>query len=204
MIPVVADRPAEPSSSTLLPAASASAEEPQVDQILNLDPLALAIVVARTLVVYAALLVGLRLAGKRELGQATTFDLVVVLVIANAVQSAMVGSDVSLNGGLLAAGTLLAVNWLVGRLGLRSAWLRQRLTGSPILLVHEGTLLAENLRREGVAEDEVLQALREHGVSDLDTVKLAVLEVDGTISVIPNGTAGSRTRRRVRGRKLAG
>jgi uncharacterized membrane protein YcaP (DUF421 family) len=173
-------------------------------QILNLDPLATAAIVVRTLAVYAALLVGLRLAGKRELGQATAFDLVVVLVIANAVQNAMVGPDTSLNGGLLAAGTLLAANWLVGRLGLRSAWLRQRLTGSPVLLVHEGTLLDENLRREGVTEDEVRQALREHGVDDLAEVKLAVLEVDGTISVIPAGAAATRTRRRLRGRKPSG
>jgi uncharacterized membrane protein YcaP (DUF421 family) len=175
-----------------------------VDQILNPDPLALAIIVVRTLVVYVALLVGLRLAGKRELGQATTFDLVVVLVLANAVQNAMVGPDVSLNGGLLAAGTLLLLNWLVGRLGLRSAWLRQRLTGSPILLVHEGEILTDHLRREGVAEDEVRQALREHGVNDLDDVKLAVLEVDGTISVIPAGAAATRTRRRLRGRVPTG
>jgi uncharacterized membrane protein YcaP (DUF421 family) len=175
-----------------------------LDQILNLDPLAMAAIVVRTAVVYAALLVGLRLAGKRELGQATTFDLVVVLVIANAVQNAMVGPDVSLNGGLLAAGTLLAANWAVGRLGLRSARLRERLTGSPVLLVHDGNLLAEPLRREGIGEDEVRQALREHGVDDLAEVKLAVLEVDGTISVIAAGVDSSRTRRRVRGRKPSG
>jgi uncharacterized membrane protein YcaP (DUF421 family) len=172
--------------------------------MLNLDPLAMAGIVVRTLVVYAALLVGLRLAGKRELGQATTFDLVVVLVIANAVQNAMVGPDVSLNGGLVAAGTLLAANWAVGRLGFRSARLRERLTGSPILLVHEGKLLEEHLRQEGIGEDEVLQALRGHGIDDLDQVKLAVLEVDGTISVIPVGGASSRTRRRIRGRKPTG
>jgi uncharacterized membrane protein YcaP (DUF421 family) len=175
-----------------------------LDQLLNSDPVAMALVVLRTLVVYGALLIGLRLAGKRELGQATTFDLVVVLVIANAVQNAMVGGDVSLNGGLLAAGTLLAANWLVGRLGLRSAWLRQQLTGSPILLVHDGRLVEANLRREGVAEDEVLQALREHGVEDLGGVKTAVLEVDGTISVVPAGAPSSRTRHRIRGRKPRG
>ncbi|MBI4495176.1 MAG: DUF421 domain-containing protein [Chloroflexi bacterium] len=134
----------------------------------------------------------------------TSFDLVVVLTISNAVQNAMVGEDTSLNGGLLAAITLLCVNWLVDRLGLRHAWFRHRLTGSPTLLVHEGLFLEDHLRREGIAKEEVMQALREHGVDDLRAVKLAVLEVDGTISVIPSDVKSSRTRRRIRGRKPAG
>ncbi len=171
------------------------------DQLLNLDPTSLALVVVRTLVVYLALLVGLRLAGKRELGQMTPFDLAVLLVISNAVQNAMVGPDTSLSGGLLAAATLLVANWLVDRLGLRSVWLRERLIGNPTLLVHDGTYVATHLRTEGVTEAEVMQALREHGVDDLRTVKLAVLEVDGTISVIPTDARSSRTRRRIRGRK---
>jgi uncharacterized membrane protein YcaP (DUF421 family) len=134
----------------------------------------------------------------------TTFDLVVVLVIANAVQNAMVGSNVSLTAGIVAAGTLLIVNTVVGRLGLRSTWLRERLRGEPALLVHDGALIREHLRREGVGEDEVMQALREHGVDDIRTVRTAVLEVDGTISVIPADAASSRTRRLIRGRKPAG
>ena len=172
--------------------------------VLNLDPASLGLIVLRTMVVYVVLLVGLRVAGKRELGQMTPFDLVVLLIIANAVQNAMVGPDTSLNGGLLAALVLLAVNWLVGRLGLRSPWLRRRLTGDPVLLVPEGDLLETNLRREGIFADEVLQALREHGVDDLRQVKSAVLEVDGTISVVPVDAQSSRTRRRIRGRKPAG
>jgi uncharacterized membrane protein YcaP (DUF421 family) len=87
------------------------------DNLLNLDPIGLALVVLRTVVVYLVLLLLLRLAGKRELGQMTPFDLVVLLVISNAVQNAMVGSDTSLTGGLLAAATLLAVNRLVDQLG---------------------------------------------------------------------------------------
>ena len=172
--------------------------------VLDLDPVALAIVVLRTAVVYVALLAGLRLAGKRELGQMTTFDLVVVLVIANAVQNAMVGDNTSLTAGLVAAGTLLIVNNIVGRLELRSRWLREQIRGEPSLLVHDGKLVRENLRREAVDEAEVMQALREHGVEDLGAVKMAVLEVDGTISVIPSGAESTRTRRRVRGRKPAG
>lgn len=175
-----------------------------VDQVLNLDIASLGVVVLRTVVVYVALLLGLRVAGKRELGQMTPFDLVVLLVISNAVQNAMVGPDTSLNGGILAAFTLLAVNRLVDRLGRRYGWLGRELVGSPTLLVHEGKFVEAHLRREGVTREEVMQALREHGVDSLAAVKLAVLEVDGTISVIPADAKSSRTRRRVRGRKPAG
>ncbi len=173
------------------------------DQLLNLDPISLALVVVRTLVVYLALLVGLRLAGKRELGQMTPFDLAVLLVISNAVQNAMVGPDVSLTGGLVAATTLVLANRVVTWLGVRSPRVRAELVGSPTLLVHEGKLLPEHLRHEQVTEDDVLQALREHGIEDLRAVKDAVLEPDGTISVIPIDAPSSRTHRRVRGRKPA-
>ena len=167
--------------------------------ILDLDPLALAEVVLRTAVIYFALLIGLRVAGKRELGQMTAFDLVVLLVIANSVQNAMVGDNASLTGGLAAAATLLIVNWVIGQVSLRSPAVRERLRGVPTLLVHDGVVLREHLRREGVDREEVLQALREHGVDDIKKVKAAVLEVDGTISVIPAEAQSSRTSARVRG-----
>lgn len=175
-----------------------------MDNLLNLDPAALAVIALRTSVVYLVLLVGLRAAGKRELGQMTVFDLLVVLIVSNAVQNAMVGPDVSLTGGLVAALTLLVLNRLVGELGRRSAWFQRGIVGTPTLLVHDGTLIEPHLRREGLTVDEVMQALREHGVDDLRSVKLAVLEVDGTISVISANAATSRTRRRLRGRKPLG
>ena len=175
-----------------------------LDQLLNLDPGSLLVVVLRSVVVYVVLLVLLRLFGKRELGQMAPFDLVVLLVISNAVQNAMVGPDTSLNGGLLAAATLLVANWAVGRFALRWGWLRQRAIGNPTMLVYEGSLLRDHLQHEGVTEEEVLQALREHGVDELESVKVAILEVDGTISVVPKDAPSSRTRRRVRGRKPVG
>ncbi len=171
---------------------------------IDLDPGSLAEIVGRTFVVYLVLLVGLRLAGKRELGQMSTFDLVVVLIISNAVQNAMVGANTSLTGGLVAAVTLLTANWAIGRAGVRWPRLREELRGVPTLLVHDGAIVSANLRREAIEEDVVLQALREHGVDDIEKVKLAVLEVDGTISVIPADATSSRTRRRIRGRKPAG
>ena len=172
--------------------------------LVNPNPAELVLVLVRTVVVYLALLVLLRASGKRQLGQMTPFDLVVLLVISNAVQNAMVGPDTSLAGGLLAAATLVGLNWLVDQLGLRSAWFRERLTGRPTLLIHDGQLLEEHLSREGIDRQEVMQALREHGVDELRRVKLAVLEVDGMISVVPSEAETSRTRRRVRARKQVG
>ncbi|MGQ9675521.1 MAG: DUF421 domain-containing protein [Chloroflexota bacterium] len=175
-----------------------------LSEVIGVSPEGLTIVVLRTLVVYLALLVGLRLAGKRELGQMTPFDLVVVLVISNAVQNAMVGPDTSLAAGLAAAFTLLLANWTLNRAGLKWSWLQRGVVGSPTLLISHGRFIGDHLRREGIEPDEVLMAMREHGIADVSDVETAVLEVDGTISIIPMGTVSHRTRRRLRGRKPVG
>ncbi len=155
-------------------------------------------IVVRTLAVYLFLLIALRLAGKREIGQMTPFDLVVILVIANAVQNAMVGPDTSLGGGLLAAAALVVVNMAVSYAGVASRLFERTLLGTPTLLVSDGHLIDANLRRERVDADEVLMAMREHGVGDLTEVKMAVLEIDGTISIVPREASTTRTRRKVR------
>ncbi|MHB1006319.1 MAG: DUF421 domain-containing protein [Chloroflexota bacterium] len=170
-------------------------------QIFEFDPAALGTVALRTFLVYVALFLGIRLAGKRELGQMTPFDLVVILVISNAVQNAMVGPDTSLTAGLLAAFLLLLVNWIVNNTAIRWAWLGQHITGSPTLLVNDGQFIDVNLRREGIDRNEVMMALREHGVADVADVHMAVLEVDGSISVVQSGAEVTHTKRRVRGRK---
>jgi len=169
--------------------------------MIELDPRVLAEIVLRTAVVYIVLLLLLRLAGKRELGQMSIFDLVVVLIVANAVQNAMVGPDTSLTGGLLAAASLIALNWLIDRLGIRYAWLGRRLSSEPTMLIWNGTLQADRMRREGVTLAELEMAAREHGVETLDHVKLAVLEPDGTISIVSKAATTHHTRHRVRGRK---
>ncbi|MCC6778188.1 MAG: DUF421 domain-containing protein [Hyphomicrobiales bacterium] len=172
--------------------------------VINTDLGDLAIIVLRTLVVYVVLLFGLRIAGKRELGQMSPFDLVVILIIANAVQNAMVGADTSLNGGLLAALALLCANWLVSRLGLRFGWLERRVRGMPTLLINDGQFIDEHLRHEGLSRDDVMMAMREHGVDGPAQVKAAILEVDGTISIVARDTPLRRTRHRLRGRKRSG
>lgn len=159
-------------------------------------------IVGRSLVVYAAVLGGLRLGGRRELGQLTPFDLVVILLVANAVQNAMVGPDTTLQGGLVSAATLLAVNAGVARFRLRSARFRQLVEGVPVVLVQRGELVSANLHREGITEDEVVAAVREHGeIGDLSQVELAVLETDGSVSVVPMSANVQRSRRRLRQRR---
>jgi len=148
-------------------------------------------IILRTTLIYIALLLGLRVAGKREIGQMTVFDLVVLLLIANAVQNAMVGPDNSLTGGVAAALTLLLLNWLIARLRLRIPWLRHWVDGSPTLLVLHGETIDRNLNREGIDSETLAAALREHGLGDIKEVEMAVLEIDGTISIIP---AGEQTR----------
>jgi uncharacterized membrane protein YcaP (DUF421 family) len=155
-------------------------------------------IVARTVLVYMALLLGLRLAGKREIGQMTPFDLVVILLIANAVQNAMVGPDVSVTGGLIAAGVLVGVNYGVAFARVRLPWLRRAVEGSPTLLIHDGSFIKQNLEHEGIDEEEVSMAIREHGIASLEDVGSAVLEVDGSISIVPANVQVLKTRRHVR------
>lgn len=144
------------------------------------------LIVLRTLVVYLFILAGFRLAGKREVGQLAPFDFALILLIANAVQNAMVGPDTSLLGGLVAATVLLGVNFVLGRLAARSRRLERLLRGRARILVYHGKVDEEALREEGLSHEDVLQALREHGCPAITDCRLVVLEVDGTISVIDN------------------
>ena len=153
--------------------------------------------VVRSVVVYLSLLIGLRLFGKRELGQMTPFDLIVILLVANALQNAMVGLDTSVSGGLIAAATLLVINSAVARIRRRYPFVRRLAEGAPVLLVHGGRVLEDQLEREGVDRAELEQAAREHGLASLDTVDQAVLEVDGTVSIIPKTGDRLRTARKV-------
>ncbi len=155
-------------------------------------------IIVRCAVVYVALLAGLRLTGKRQLGQMAPFDLVLILLIANAVQNAMVGSDTSLVGGLLAAAVLLGANLGVSRLTENVPFLRRAVEGSPVVLVSMGDVVKGALRGQGMDLAELEQAVREHGVDGLEAVELAVLEVDGTISIVPKEHGAIRTQRRFR------
>ena len=153
-----------------------------------------------TTVVYFVLLALLRLTGTRQLGQMSVFDLVLLLIIANAVQNAMVGPDTSLAGGLVAAGVLVGWHAVIDRLRLSNRGVAKLLAGEGIMLVHHGKTLATHLARAGITRDELLQALREHGVASVEDVMLAVLEPDGSVSVIRNDDMipGIRPHHRIR------
>lgn len=155
-------------------------------------------IAVRSALVFLALFVGLRLMGKRELGQMTVFDLVVILLIANAVQNAMVGADFSLQGGILAAFVLLVINRGVAILRLRTTWWGRLIEGTPTVLIEDGEFLPAHLRREGLAREELEMVMREHGVDSVSAVKLAVLETDGSISIVPRTSRVVRTRKHIR------
>lgn len=158
------------------------------------------IIVLRCFIIYLFLLVALRLTGKRQLGQFTPFDFAILLIVSNAVQNAMIGPDTSLVGGLIGAATLFALNYALALLSYRFNIFGRELQGVPTLLVNDGHILSPNLRRERIDPDDVLMAMREHGVMDIAQVKQAVLETDGTISVVSADTPTTRTKRRVRPR----
>ncbi len=160
-------------------------------------------IVARTAVVYLMLLVGLRLTGKRQVGQLTPFDLLLLLLLANSVQNAMVGPDTSVYGGLIAAATLFIANAVVARVTRGSKSMTRLVEGTPTLLIRHGDIIEANLNHEGITDADLLRALREHGVDDVATVRSAVLEVDGTVSVLREDevAATPRPHHRIRGLK---
>lgn len=145
----------------------------------------------------------LRLFGKREVGQFTLYDLVFILLVANALQPAITGPDTSVAGGLVLIAALVACNYLVGRLDNLPRFHRL-FTPAPAVIVRNGAYLADVMKREGVDQEEVEMSMREHGITDMKDVQMAVLEPDGTISIVPTGVAMTRTKHRIRYHHRAG
>jgi len=134
--------------------------------------------------VYAFLLVLLRFAGVRTLSQMNAFDLVVLLMLSNTVQNAIIGNDNSVLGGMIGAVTLVAVNVAVVRYLYRHPDLDRRIEGEPVVLVDQGRFVRPNLARCLITEDELLAAIRRQGAAELEEVSRVVLETSGTISVL--------------------
>ncbi|MBW4662114.1 MAG: DUF421 domain-containing protein [Drouetiella hepatica Uher 2000/2452] len=139
--------------------------------------------IIRPILVYFFLLIALRLGGKRELGQMTGFDLVVLLMLSNAVQNAIIGDDNSVSGGLIGATALLITNYAVVRLAYRYPKIEHLVEGKSTLLVNNGRILHENLDREVITEAELRTNLRRQGFEDLADVKAAILETSGSLTV---------------------
>jgi len=143
--------------------------------------------VIRGIVVYVFLIVLLRLTGKRQIGQLAPFDLVLLLVLSNAVQNSMNGGDNSLVGGLISATTLIAVNYGIGLATFRSKRLEALIEGRPEVIIHNGHVYEAAMRSAKLTHHELTAALRQAGCSCADEVQSAILENNGSITVVRRG-----------------
>lgn len=141
-------------------------------------------IILRSISVYFFMVIALRIFGKKELSQLNTADIILILLISNSVQNAMVGSDTSLWGGLVAAGALFVVNFILKKLMFRFKGLNNLLQQKPEILIHNGKLEFKTLSKLGITSEELTEAMHEHGVEFFKDVKLAILEIDGNISII--------------------
>ena len=153
-------------------------------------------IVLRSGVVYLFIVIALRLFGKKEFAQLSLIDFVFILLISNSVQNAMVGPDSSLKGGLVAAATLFLLNFILKHVLYKNKKLNELLQGEPVMLIHGGNVIEKNLEKEKITLNELLAAVREHGVSGIDMVDLAVLETDGNISILSGGYKKKTTGRK--------
>lgn len=146
--------------------------------------------VLRACIVYFVLLVMIRASGKRTMGQFTPFDMLLVVLLGNAVQNALLGQDTSVGGGLLLAVTLIALNWTVGLVSARSVKVEAMIEGSPVLLARDGTVYKEVLRKELISRADFDRALREAGCIAIDDIQSAVLETNGHITIVAKNQSG--------------
>ena len=146
--------------------------------------------------VYLFVILAIRLFGKKELSQLSVIDLVFILLISNAVQNAMVGANTSLLGGLAAALALFITNFILKYAMYRFPGLSRIVQGRTILLIYKGKLMPGNLTKARISQDELLEAVREHGVEEIQDVDLAILEVDGQISVLSHDFRTRTTQKR--------
>jgi len=153
-------------------------------------------IVGRSVVVYLFIVIAIRIAGKKELAQLSVIDLVFILLISNAVQNAMVGPDNSLLGGIIAAASLFLVNVILKYITYKFRKTKNLIEGEPVLLIHNGQLIEKNLEKERIPLEELEAAIREHGVAGIKDVNLAVMEIDGNISIISDNYSNKSVRRR--------
>ncbi len=149
------------------------------------EPLFLAAIAIRSAIVLIALVLGIRIFGNRDVGGMNLIDVVMVLLLGNAVQNALTASSGQLWVGIVSAGVLLVIDRAMGILFVASPWLERKLSGEPVVLVAHGRLLLRNMRRAEIYEDELMAAVRDQGLPDLSRVRLAVLEDNGSISIVP-------------------
>jgi uncharacterized membrane protein YcaP (DUF421 family) len=143
-------------------------------------------IILSSTVVYLFIVLSIRLFGKAEIAQLSVADLVFIMLLSNAVQNAMVGSDTSLAGGLVAATSLFVVNAIFKECVYHIPSFGRIMQGESLMLIYHGSVNDVNMRKARLTTNELLEAIREHGVAKISDVDLAVLEVDGNISVLSN------------------
>jgi len=153
-------------------------------------------IIGSTLAVYLFIIIAIRLFGKKELAQLSVIDLVFILLISNAVQNAMVGPDSTLSGGLVAASTLFLVNYMLKYLQYRYPKFGKVVQGEAMMLVYQGKILEDHMKRAKISNEELMEAVREHGIPSVKEVDLAIMEVDGSISVLSNKYQKTTNKRR--------
>ncbi|RTY81753.1 DUF421 domain-containing protein [Flavobacterium sp. LS1P28] len=141
-------------------------------------------IILRSITVYFFMVIALRLFGKKELSQLNTADVILILLISNSVQNAMVGNDTSLSGGLAAATVLFTINFILKKLIFKYPRFSDFMQEKPEILIHNGNLDFKTLSKLNITSDELKEAMHEHGVEYFKDVKLAILEIDGNISII--------------------
>lgn len=149
--------------------------------------------VARSILVYGFLLLILRITGKRQVGQLAPFDLVLLLVLSNSVQNSMNAGDNSLIGGLISAVTLVSLNYAIGYMTFRSKKLEAVIEGRPEVIIHNGTIFTDVMAKAQLTHHELDSALRRAGCSSVNEVHMAVLENNGSISVVPRKDGANNT-----------
>ncbi len=160
------------------------------------------VIALSSITVYFFVVFAIRIFGKNELSQLSIVDLVFILLISNSVQNAMVGNNTTLAGGLVAATSLFAVNWLLRNLLFKNKDINQFIQGSALMLVYKGKVIQKHLDQANLSTDELSAAVREHGMEEIKDVDLAVLEVDGNISVLSHNFTKKSIRKRILHRML--
>ena len=161
------------------------------------------IIALKSIAVYVFIVAAIRVFGKKEFAQLSVVDVVFILLISNSVQTAMVGNDTSLSGGLVAALALFAMNYVFKRISLGSESMSKVIDGEPVLLIYDGKIRPNALKEASISLEQLKAVVREHGVEEISDVNLAIFEVDGNISVLSDNYRNF-TKRKRKGHRILG
>ena len=158
----------------------------------------------RSVAVYFFMIIALRIFGKKELSQLNTADVILILLISNSVQNAMVGANTSLYGGIIAAFSLFLINYIFKKVMLKSKFIKELVQDKPEILIHNGKIEFKTIARLGITAEELEEAMREHGIEYYKEVKLAMFEIDGNISIISGNENLKQTHHKRKAHKTLG